>query len=84
MKNLDCNQIKIFINLEIIGEEKLYIYIYIKFKNFFKKICTLKKPLDATMVSKPNFYYIVYDLYSYCSSFVFLQTFTLFDVGLFY
>ena len=27
MKNLDCNQIKIFINLEIIGEEKLYIYI---------------------------------------------------------
>ena len=26
MKNLDCNQIKIFINLEIIGEEKLYIY----------------------------------------------------------
>ena len=29
MKNLDCNQIKNFINLEIIGEEKLYIYIYI-------------------------------------------------------
>ena len=29
MKNLDCNQIKIFINLEIIGEEKLYIYIFI-------------------------------------------------------
>ena len=28
MKNLDCNQIKIFINLEIIGEEKLYIYIF--------------------------------------------------------
>ena len=27
MKNLDCNnQIKIFINLEIIGEEKLYIF----------------------------------------------------------
>ena len=24
--NLGCNQIKIFINLEIIGEEKLYIY----------------------------------------------------------
>ena len=34
MKNLDCNQIKIFINLEIIGEEKLYIYIYfLKSKN---------------------------------------------------
>ena len=35
MKNLDCNQIKIFINLEIIGEKdknkkKLY--------HFFKKI----------------------------------------------
>ena len=29
MKNSNCNQIKIFINLEIIGEEKLYIYIYI-------------------------------------------------------
>ena len=31
MESLDCNQIKIFINLEIIGEEdkyqkKLYIY----------------------------------------------------------
>ena len=26
IKNLGCNQIKIFINLEIIGEEKLYIY----------------------------------------------------------
>ena len=37
MKSLDCTQIKIFINLEIIGEEeirtkKLYIYIYIFFK----------------------------------------------------
>lgn len=32
MKNLNCNQIKIFINLEIIGKEdrdKIYIYIYI-------------------------------------------------------
>ena len=35
MKNLDCNnQIKIFINLEIIGEEKLYIFF--KYKNFKK------------------------------------------------
>ena len=35
IKNLDCNQINIFINLEIIGEEKsyLYIYIYLKSKN---------------------------------------------------
>ena len=30
MKNLECKQIKIFINLEIIREEKLYIYKYIK------------------------------------------------------
>ena len=39
MKNFDCNQIKIFINLEIIGEEKLYIYF--KYK-IFKKILQLK------------------------------------------
>ena len=26
MKNLDYNEIKIFINLEIIGEEKLYLF----------------------------------------------------------
>ena len=41
MKNLDCNQIKIFINLEIIGEEKLYTYIYFKYK-IFKKNLQLK------------------------------------------
>ena len=35
MKNLDCNQIKIFINLEII-EKKNYIYIFLKSKNFKK------------------------------------------------
>ena len=33
MKSLDCNQIKIFINLEIIGEEEIkkkknYIYFF--------------------------------------------------------
>ena len=39
MKNLDCNQIKIFINLEIIGEEN-YIYIF-KSKNL-KKFLQLK------------------------------------------
>ena len=36
MKNLNCNQIKIFINLEIIREEdkeNIYIYIYIYFKS---------------------------------------------------
>ena len=65
MKNLDCNQIKIFNNLEIIGEEdknkkKLYIY-FLKSK---KKNCNLVKPFGTTLVSKPNFYYIVYDLYN--------------------
>ena len=35
MKNLDCNQIKIFINLKIIGEEdKNQIYIYILYLFF--------------------------------------------------
>ena len=36
MKNLDCNQIKIFINLEIIREEKLYIIF--KSKNLNKNL----------------------------------------------
>ena len=35
MKNLDYNQINIFINLEIIGEEKLYLFFL---KIFIKKI----------------------------------------------
>ena len=66
MKNLDCNQIKIFNNLEIIGEEdknkkKLYIYFFLNLK---KKNCNLVKPFGTTLVSKPNFYYIVYDLYN--------------------
>ena len=48
MKNLDCDQIKIFINLEIIGEKKNYISLFkIKFYN-------LVKPLGVTTVSKQN------------------------------
>ena len=41
MKNLDCNQIRIFINLKIIGEENKdkYIYIYIFKKS--NKISTI-------------------------------------------
>ena len=39
MKNLDCNQIMIVINLEIIGEEnkkkKLYLFLFKKIKFFF-------------------------------------------------
>ena len=37
MKRLDCNQIKIFINLEIIGEEDKYKKNYIYFKKILKK-----------------------------------------------
>ena len=40
MKNLNCNQIETFINLEIIVKEdknkKIYIYIYLFFKNLKK------------------------------------------------
>ena len=39
MKNLDCIQIEIFINLEIIGEEyknKKYIYIFKNLTKFLK------------------------------------------------
>ena len=42
MKNLNCNQIETFINLEIIGKEDknkniyIYIYIYLFFKNLKK------------------------------------------------
>ena len=60
----------IFIHLKIIGEEK-YIYLLKKFIKisailfFFLRIkyfCNLGKPFDATATSKPNFYYIVYDM----------------------
>ena len=38
MKNLNCNQIETFINLEIIGKEdkNKNIYIYLFFKNLKK------------------------------------------------
>ena len=47
MKNLNCNQIETFINLEIIGKEDknkyiyIYIYIYLFFKNLKKISCNL-------------------------------------------
>ena len=53
-----------FINLETIGEEKLYIYIYIFFlksKNL-KHFCNMMKLIDITTASKSNFYYIIYDI----------------------
>ena len=60
---MDFNQIKIFINLEIIGEKvKNKKYISIFFKKNLKKFCNLVKSLGITTISKPNFYYIVYDL----------------------
>ena len=39
MKNLDCNQIKIFINLEIIEEEdknNIYISFFLNLKKFLQ------------------------------------------------
>ena len=65
MKSLDCNQIKNFINLEIIGEEE----IRTKKKNLYIFFLNLKKFLqfDAAMAFKPNFYYIVYDLHTFQS-----------------
>ena len=42
IKNLDCNQIKVFINSEIIGEEKFYIYIYIYFKKSKNRITWIR------------------------------------------
>ena len=40
MKSLDCNQIKNFINLEIIGEKdknkKIYIYFFLNLKKFLQ------------------------------------------------
>ena len=59
MKNLGCNQIETFINLEIIGEKdkskskKIYFFFY-----FYN----LVKPLHTTTAFKLNFYYIVYDI----------------------
>ena len=41
-------KLRFFINLEIIREEKLYIYIFLNLK-FFKIFCNLVKPLKAIM-----------------------------------
>ena len=49
MNSLDSNQINIFINLEIIGEEDKYrkiIFIFKKILIFF--LCNLVQPLGAT------------------------------------
>ena len=43
MKNLDCNQIKIFIILEIIGEQdkkKNYIYFFLNLKKIVIFMCS--------------------------------------------
>ena len=54
-KKLIRTKVKVyFINLEIIGKEKKY------FLNL-KKNWNMVKPLDVTIVSKPNFYYILDD-----------------------
>ena len=63
MKSLDCNQIKIYISWEIIGEEDKYKKNYIYFLKILKKICNSMQSLGATMAFKLNFYYIVYDFF---------------------
>ena len=85
MENLDCNQIKIFINLKIIGEEdknkKKIISIFLNLK---KKNCNLVKPHGITTASKPNFYYIVYVMmYSFLKS-LFFPTFSRYKYSLAY
>ena len=56
-KKLIITKFKIYIiYLEIIEEEKLYIFLK------SKKLMQYGEPLGTTMTSKPNFYYIVYDL----------------------
>ena len=54
-------------NLEIIGKKKLYILL--KSKNF-KNFCNIMKPFGATTASKPNFYYIVYDMQTFTLSII--------------
>ena len=57
MKNFDCNQIKIFINLEIIREENMNKIIYTYFSFNLKKKKNLQfamKPLNAITTYKPN------------------------------
>ena len=39
--------------------ENKFFFLNLKFLKFF---CNLVKSLDATTASKPNFYYIVYDM----------------------
>ena len=60
MKGLDCNKVKIFINLEIIGEKDKYKKLYLFFKNSKKKILQF----STTTTYMPNFYYIVYVIYT--------------------
>ena len=52
----NCNQIKIFINLEIIGEEKFYLYIYLKSKNLYiVALCPCDAQLNQSL-SINNFF----------------------------
>ena len=56
MKNLDCNQIKILTNLEIIGEED---------KNKKKKkLCNFMKPLGRTMTF--NYFFLQFSESTWC------------------
>ena len=69
MKNLDCNQIETFINLEIIKEKDKNKK---KIISILKKLCNLVKPLGTIMTSKPNFYYITYDIYIHTYIYIYI------------
>ena len=69
MKNLDCNQIETFINLEIIGEKDKNKK---KIISILKKLCNLVKPLGTITTSKHNFYYITYDIYIHTYIYIYI------------
>ena len=55
MKTLDCNQIKLYINLEIIGEEDKYKKNYIYFLKISKKFLQFSSHLVQPWFLSPTF-----------------------------
>ena len=55
MKSLDCNQIKLYINLEIIGEEDKYKKNYIYFLKISKKFLQFSSHLAQPWFLNPTF-----------------------------
>ena len=64
MKNLDCNQIKIFIILEIIGEQdkkKNYIYFFLNLKKIAIFMCSNIIYLIYIYIDQMDIFYIGLD-----------------------